>query len=97
MGVTARAEAPTLEARALGRVWANDTNSEAAAGFATVNANVGYVVRWRGVDLSGYARVDNLLNRRYAGSVIVNEGNQRFFEPAPGRNWTVGVAAVAGF
>jgi iron complex outermembrane receptor protein len=32
-------------------------------------------------------RVDNLADRRVAGSVIVNEGNSRFFEPAPGRNW----------
>jgi len=32
-------------------------------------------------------RVDNLADRRVAGSVIVNEGNQRFFEPAAGRNF----------
>ncbi|MGH6623765.1 MAG: TonB-denpendent receptor, partial [Burkholderiaceae bacterium] len=28
---------------------------------------------------------------RYIGSVIVNEANGRYFEPAPGRNWLVGV------
>ena len=32
------------------------------------------------------ARVDNLADRRVAGSVIVNEGSARFFEPAPGRS-----------
>ena len=32
-----------------------------------------------------------------AGSVIVNEGNRRFFEPAPGRNWLVGVTAQLTF
>ncbi|MDO9460421.1 MAG: hypothetical protein Q7N95_09950, partial [Alphaproteobacteria bacterium] len=32
------------------------------------------------------ARLDNLADRRVAGSVIVNEGNSRFFEPAPGRS-----------
>ena len=32
-----------------------------------------------------FLRVDNLADRRYVGSVIVNEGNRRFFEPAPGR------------
>ncbi|MEO8310214.1 MAG: TonB-dependent receptor [Caldimonas sp.] len=86
-----------VEARALSRVWVNDANSDAASGFAIVNANVGYVARVGGVDLTGFARVDNLLARRYAGSVIVNEGNSRFFEPAPGRNWTVGLAASVGF
>jgi iron complex outermembrane receptor protein len=30
-------------------------------------------------------RVDNLADRRVVGSVIVNEGNLRFFEPAAGR------------
>jgi iron complex outermembrane receptor protein len=86
-----------VEARALSKVWVNDANSDAAAGFAIVNANVGYVARVGGVDLTGFARVDNLLDRRYAGSVIVNEGNSRFFEPAPGRNWTVGLTASVGF
>jgi len=78
-----------IEARALGRVWVNDTNTDAAAGFAVFNANVGYVARWRRVDLSGFVRLDNAFDRRYAGSVIVNEGNQRFFEPAAGRTWLV--------
>ena len=86
-----------MEARALSRVWVNDANSDAAAGFAVVNVNVGYVARVRGVDLTAFAHLDNLLDRRYAGSVIVNEGNSRFFEPAPGRNWTVGLAATVGF
>jgi iron complex outermembrane receptor protein len=86
-----------VEARALSRVWVNDANSDAAGGFAVVNANLGYVARVGGVDLTGFARVDNVFGRRYAGSVIVNEGNSRFFEPAPGRSWTVGLAASVGF
>jgi iron complex outermembrane receptor protein len=86
-----------VEARALSRVFVNDANSDAASGFALVNANAGYLARLGSVDLAGFARVDNILGRRYAGSVIVNEGNARFFEPAPGRNWTVGVAATVGF
>jgi iron complex outermembrane receptor protein len=86
-----------VEARALSKVWVNDVNSDAAAGFAVVNANVGYVARVGGVDVTGFARVDNLFGRSYAGSVIVNEGNARYFEPAPTRNWTVGLTASVGF
>jgi iron complex outermembrane receptor protein len=37
-----------------------------------------------------FLRVDNLFDRRYVGSVIVNEANGRFFEPAPGRAWVAG-------
>ena len=35
--------------------------------------------------------IDNLFNKQYIGSVIVNEGNNRFFEPADGRNWSAGI------
>ena len=35
--------------------------------------------------------VGNLFDRRYAGSVIVNESNRRYYEPAPGRNVVAGV------
>jgi len=86
-----------VEARALSKVWVNDVNSDAAAGYATVNANIGYVARLGSVDLTSFARVDNLFGRNYAGSVIVNEGNARYFEPAPTRNWTVGLTAAIGF
>jgi iron complex outermembrane receptor protein len=42
-------------------------------------------------------RVDNIADRDYIGSVIVNEGNSRFFEPAPGRTWLLGVSATYAF
>jgi len=48
-------------------------------------------------DLSATARVDNVFDRRYAGSVIVNEGNGRFFEPAPGRSGLLGLSAAYQF
>jgi len=37
-------------------------------------------------------RVNNVFDRRYAGSVIVGDTNGRFFEPAPGRNWFIGAS-----
>ncbi|WP_268795277.1 hypothetical protein [Pelomonas sp. Root1237] len=42
-------------------------------------------------------RVDNLADCRYAGSVIVNDGNGRFFEPAPGRTWLASANASYRF
>ncbi|HJV71510.1 MAG TPA: TonB-dependent receptor [Ideonella sp.] len=78
------------ELRALSRVMVNDTNSDYAAGFATVAASVGYKLRRGPWAVSGFLRADNVFDRRYAGSVIVNEGNGRFFEPAPGRTWLAG-------
>ncbi|RYF67229.1 MAG: TonB-dependent receptor, partial [Comamonadaceae bacterium] len=86
-----------VELRALGRIEANDTNTARAAGYAVAALHAGYVMRWEGWELSAFARVDNVFDRRYAGSVIVNEGNARYFEPAPGRNWTVGAGASYRF
>jgi iron complex outermembrane receptor protein len=82
-----------LEGRALSKVYVNDVNSDAAAGFATVSANLGYNAKVGAWMLNAFARVDNLFDRRYAGSVIVNESNARYFEPALARTWTAGVNA----
>lgn len=75
------------EARSLSKVYVNDLNTDAAPGYATVAAFAGYQLSLGPWDLGALLRVDNLTDRRYAGSVIVNDGNSRFFEPAPGRTW----------
>ncbi len=75
----------------------NDTNTDAAASFVVANVSAGYVLPLGAWNFSAFARVDNVTDRRTVGSVIVNEGNGRYFEPAPGRSWTVGVAATVGF
>jgi iron complex outermembrane recepter protein len=75
-----------IEARGNGRQAVNDANSDFAAGHGLL----GLRALWRhdiGRNrLEVLARLDNVADRRVAGSVIVNEGNQRFFEPAAGRN-----------
>jgi iron complex outermembrane receptor protein len=38
-----------------------------------------------------FLRIGNLFDRRYVGSVIVNEGNGRYYEPAPGRQLLLGL------
>jgi iron complex outermembrane recepter protein len=85
----------SIETRALSRVMVNDANNDAAPGYAVVNASIGYTLRAGAWELGTFVRGDNLFDRRYAGSVIVNEANLRYFEPAPGRTWLVG--ASAGF
>ena len=82
-----------LEARRLSKVYVDDANSDAASRYAVLNARVGYLWRVSRWSLEGFARVDNATDRRYAGSVIVNEGNGRFFEPAQGRTALVGATA----
>ena len=40
--------------------------------------------------LNTFARIDNLFDRSYAGSVIVSQAQGRYFEPAPGRVLSIG-------
>jgi iron complex outermembrane receptor protein len=75
----------TLETLGRSKIYADDRNTDAAAGFWVVNWRAGFeqeTTHWR---LSLFGRLDNLANRAYVGSVIVNEANSRYFEPAPGR------------
>jgi iron complex outermembrane receptor protein len=75
----------------------NDANSDAAASYAVFSASMGYTAQLGPWELGGFVRGDNLGDRRYAGSVIVNESNARYFEPAPGRTWLAGVNAALSF
>ncbi|MDN3920782.1 TonB-dependent receptor family protein [Roseateles violae] len=86
-----------LELRALSKVYVNDANSDAAAGYAAVAAQLGYAAQLGAWELNAFVRGDNLFDRRYIGSVIVNEGNSRFFEPAPGRSWIASASATLRF
>jgi iron complex outermembrane receptor protein len=79
------------------RVPVNDANSEFAASFTVVNAVIGFEQRGPGWRLSEFLRVDNVTDKSYVGSVIVNDGNGRFYEPAPRRNILLGVQASLQF
>ena len=80
-----------VEAHALSRVYVNDANSDAAPSFLTADLSAGY--RWAlgAWQVSAFGRLDNVAGRRSIGSVIVNEGNGRYFEPAPGRTFFAGL------
>lgn len=86
-----------LELRHLGRVPVDDRNSDHAPAYTVAGAYLGHLQRRGAWTLQAFARVDNLFDRRHAGSVIVNEGNARYFEPAPGRSWSAGLSATLGF
>jgi iron complex outermembrane receptor protein len=79
------------------QVFVDDRNSEAAPAYGIYNLAASFVQqsgRWR---FSEYLRVDNVGDRKYAGSVVVNDANLRFYEPAPGRNYVAGLQARYSF
>jgi iron complex outermembrane receptor protein len=75
----------TLETQGRARIYVDDRNSDAASGYWVANLRAGFEQETRHWRFREFARIDNLANRTYVGSVIVDETNFRFFEPAPGR------------
>jgi iron complex outermembrane recepter protein len=75
----------TLETIARAKLYADDRNTDAAASYWVANLRAGFKQETTHWSFSEFARLDNLANRAYVGSVIVNDANSRFFEPAPGR------------
>jgi iron complex outermembrane receptor protein len=86
-----------LEWQARSRVVADDVNSAFAAGYGVVNTRAAYRFTWGSAELTSYARLENLFDKKYVGSVIVNEANQRYYESAPTRRWMAGVSGIVRF
>lgn len=85
------------EVRASGKVRVNDANTDAAPGYGVASLRAGLERRFGSWRFSAFARVDNVGDHAYAGSVIVAESRGRYFEPAPGRSWMAGATAAASF
>ena len=86
-----------LEVRHNSKVYVNDINTDMAPSSTIISARASLqqiVNSWR---ITEYARIDNLFDKDYIGSIRVNDTNTRFFEPAPGRNWIAGVKATYTF
>ncbi len=86
-----------VDARYLSKMYVNDGNTEATPGYVVAGMHAGYVWRLGPWETNAYARLDNIFDRRHAGSAIINENIGRYYEPAPGRNWSAGVNASYAF
>lgn len=83
-----------IELTQTGRLYANDTNTASADGYATLGLKASHGWAMGAGSLTVYGRIDNVTDERYVGSVIVNQALSQFYEPAPGRNWTLGLRLV---
>ena len=83
--------------RYMSDIEADDENTAKAPSYTTVGLNTGYKFNYNNWMLDLFGRVDNLFDKEYVGSVIVNESNGRYYEPAPGRNYGVGLSVAYRF
>lgn len=86
-----------FEARHNSKAYVDDINSESTRSYTIFNIRAGLeqqISQWR---FSEFVRVENIFDKDYIGSVRVNDNNGRFYEPAAGRNWLIGLNAGYNF
>lgn len=80
----------TTDVTAASRTSADDAATVYAAGYATWGARAGYTgtlgaVRGHGAQFEPVVGIENLFDRRFASSVVVNATRGRYFEPGVSR------------
>jgi iron complex outermembrane receptor protein len=83
-----------LELIHAGKIYADEVNSEAdssAPGYTLLSAVASQGWSIGRAQLTAYARIENLTDKNYVGSVIVNQSSKKYFEPGAARNWIAGL------
>jgi iron complex outermembrane receptor protein len=84
----------SVNAQYVSDVATNDLNTVFAPQYTIFGADTGYGVELRQYKLNAFVRINNLLNRHYVGSVIVDDSNSRYYEPGSGFDVLAGVSVV---
>jgi iron complex outermembrane receptor protein len=74
-----------------GRIYANDTNTASADGHTVVNLSASHGWSIGKGSLVLYGRLNNVTDKFYVGSVIVNQASSQYYEPGLTRNWIAGL------
>lgn len=80
-----------LELQGMSKRYATDDNRHKADGYRIFNWRAGYRHEVGGFTFEPFVRVNNINNKAYIGSLIVNGSGGRYYEPAPKRNWLAGL------
>jgi iron complex outermembrane receptor protein len=80
------------------KLYVEDSNTaKAAPSHALFNWQARFEQKVGALTFNQVLRIDNLLDREYIGSVIVGDGNGRYYEPGPERAWYVGAGVQYQF
>ena len=80
------------------KVYVEDSNSaRPAPAYSVFNWRARFEQHYGPWTVHQLLRLDNLLDRQYVGSVIVGDGNARYYEAAPGRSWYAGAGVSYQF
>ena len=80
------------------QLYVEDSNTaKAAPSYALFNWQARFEQKAGALTFHQVLRIDNLLDREYIGSVIVGDGNGRYYEPGPERAWYAGAGVQYQF
>lgn len=86
-----------LSTRYVGAIAVDDANTASAPAYAVTDLRLTLpAVPVAGAELEVLAGVENLLDRAYVASVVVNAFGGRYYEPGPGRSAFLGIRARLG-
>ncbi len=82
-----------LEGRYNSKVYVDDRNTDTAHSYTVFNLRAGFEQNYANWSFKEYLRIENMFDKDYIGSVRINDGNLRYFEPATNRNYLLGLSA----
>lgn len=80
-----------LQADARASVPVDDADTQRAPGYALFGLRADRTWHAGDLQMTVFARLDNLFDRTWVGAVVVNQSQGRFYEAGPGRSVYVGI------
>ena len=81
----------SLPIQYVGNLWADNQNETAVENYLEASIMASYQINLRKLLIEPQMGIRNLLNQTYFDNIRINAFGNRFYEPAPGRNFYVGV------
>lgn len=92
IGFLHEGDAFDLTTRYVSKTMVDDANTATSPPYAVTDFRANFT--WRrlgGIEVAPFFGVDNLFDREYNTSVVVNAAGGRYFEPGPGRSFFAGL------
>ena len=74
-----------------GELFADNANSTEVDSNVVSDLRVGYNSYQKDWEIESFVGVNNLTDEEYNNNIRINAFGGRFFEPAPDRNWLLGI------
>lgn len=80
-------------ARYVGSMYVNDKNVDSlkTEEYLVLGGQFGFIVNYQGLNITAYAGVDNISDKKYVSYININDMGGRFYEAGPRRNFFGGI------